>query len=163
MHLIQKDGERMFDAVFSWRRYLILSCTLILTPINSYSEAKFCLISVKEHSKKYLHLQLKVGENSAEPSWVVYENSKTIIEIKKNGEKIISADMNTPAITKTSWIEEINGRKTGEYYMISAGGTFGEFVYIRGRDNKIFKFREDQESYGNENCRWNELIKKTSP
>ena len=51
--------------------------------------------------------------------------------------------------------QQTQGDTGGEYVMTSQGARVSEFRYIRAKDGKVFRFKEDLPASGENACTWN--------
>jgi hypothetical protein len=61
-----------------------------------------------------------------------------------------------PAVVKTTFAEQINGKRLGQYVLTTQGASVGQLVYSRQKDNKTITIYEDHEATGGEACDWSE-------
>jgi hypothetical protein len=89
-------------------------------------------------------------------AFVRYERGGADISAVRLSETAISPSSQLPATVETTFVELIDGRRTGQYVLTTQGGAVGDLVYLRQKDKKAIVFYEDHQATGNDACNWSQ-------
>ncbi|MGA3083665.1 MAG: hypothetical protein ABSE95_02595 [Thermodesulfobacteriota bacterium] len=128
----------------------ILVCTSVAANENDFR----CLKSIGV--KTPLRLQFVFQTDKPDVGYVIYQNGSRPIAVKKLKEREVRrVPGGRPSVTEAQWEEITSDGTGGKYIIVSQGARIYEFRYIRKKDGKLFKFKEDLEASSEEGCKWN--------
>jgi len=107
-------------------------------------------------SAKRIRLQLALPQEGTITGFVRYEWGSSHIPLVWVSEVAVSPPPQVPAVVKTTFAEQINGKRTGQYVLTTQGASVGELAYSAQKDDKLITFYEDHDAAGGDACDWSE-------
>ena len=130
--------------------FIITTCYAVSSLANG---ACFINYDNKRHPIRLKFTYSDYVQGAETPAKIKYEKGSSEIDVKYLKDEIISigSRMNT---AKTTYVEIIEEKKTGYYYLISDGAMPIELIYKNSRKKKAVVFNYDHAFETHDKCQW---------
>lgn len=133
---------------------IIMAGILICSPVVASENDFRCLKSIG--LKSPIRLQFTFPADNEKLGYVTYQNGDGRIAVRRVKERELRrVPGGRPSEFESQWEETAPAGAGGTYIIVSQGALLNEFRYARKKDGKIFRFEEDLDASGKNQCEWN--------
>ncbi len=133
------------------RKCFVLAIFFALVAARAEAQMSFCF---KSSDRNNLNLRFTIIDKDWKYGYVKYNKPEYAIFVKLKEEKLVDSYRDHPDLRKYTWDEVVNDTVIGSYQFMLQGASFSDFIYVRAKDKKKFRFESTGTGLVDCECDW---------